>query len=157
MQGLFVDRIHFFKLLSLSDKPRLHQLKILLLLVVQDQILWLSHSFNPYGEIPSSKGKHPVLRTNTKPHQLIKHPHISYSIVSLAFRRFSCSTYRIGLRYLKAEAFQVLTQNIQTMLVWYLLSGICISVYSCTGCSTSKIYLCLGDNRSSSCKFKIWN
>ena len=107
MQGLFVDRIHFFKLLSLSDKPRLHQLKILLLLVVQDQILWLSHSFNPYGEIPSSKGKHPVLRTNTKPHQLIKHPHISYSVVSLAFRRFSCSTYRIGLRYLKAEAFQV--------------------------------------------------
>ena len=27
MQELFVDKIHFFKFLSMSDKPRLHQLK----------------------------------------------------------------------------------------------------------------------------------
>ena len=27
MQELFVDQIHFFKFLSMSDKPRLHQLK----------------------------------------------------------------------------------------------------------------------------------
>ena len=35
------------------------------------------------------------------------------------------------------------------MLVWYLLLGIHIIVYSCTGCSTSKICLCLEDNRLS--------
>ena len=35
------------------------------------------------------------------------------------------------------------------MLVLYLLSGIRILVYSCTGCSTSKIYLCIEDNRAS--------
>ena len=29
MQELFVDTIHFFKFLSMSDKPRLHQLKII--------------------------------------------------------------------------------------------------------------------------------
>ena len=29
MQELFVDKIHSFKFLSLSDKPRLHQLKII--------------------------------------------------------------------------------------------------------------------------------
>ena len=29
MQKLFIDKIHFFKFLSLSDKPRLHQLKII--------------------------------------------------------------------------------------------------------------------------------
>ena len=27
MQEYFVDKIHFFKFLSMSDKPRLHQLK----------------------------------------------------------------------------------------------------------------------------------
>ena len=29
MQDLFVDKFHFFKFLSMSDKPRLHQLKII--------------------------------------------------------------------------------------------------------------------------------
>ena len=51
-------------------------------------------------------------------------------------------------RYLKAEALQV-PQKVWTMLVWYYLLGIRILVYSCTGHGTSKIYLCLGDNRSS--------
>ena len=40
-------------------------------------------------------------------------------------------------------------QKIRAVLVLYLLSGICILVCSCTGCGTSKIYLCLEDNRSS--------
>ena len=40
-------------------------------------------------------------------------------------------------------------QKVQTKLVQFLLSGICILVYSCTGCGTSKMYLCLEDNRSS--------
>ena len=34
-------------------------------------------------------------------------------------------------------------QKVQTKLVQFLLSGICILVYSCTGCGTSKIFLCL--------------
>ena len=34
MQELFIDKIHFFNFLSMSDKPRLHQLKLSLLLVV---------------------------------------------------------------------------------------------------------------------------
>ena len=29
MQELFVDKIHFFKFISMSDKLRLHQLKII--------------------------------------------------------------------------------------------------------------------------------
>ena len=90
MQELFVDKIHFFKFLSMSDKPRLHQLKI-----ITSSRSTVQASL--YGEIPSGKGKYPMLRTNTKPHQLIKHAKISYSIVSLVFRKFSYRTYRNGL------------------------------------------------------------
>ena len=50
--------------------------------------------------------------------------------------------------YLKAEILQV-PQKVRAVLVRYLLFGIRILVYSCTGCGTSKIYLCLEDNRSS--------
>ena len=42
-------------------------------------------------------GKYPMLRTNTKPHQPIKHAKISSSIVSLVFRKFSYQTYRNSL------------------------------------------------------------
>ena len=101
MQELFVDKIHFFKFLSVSDKPRLRQLKIITSTSTCStstcKLLWLSESFHLYGEIPSRKGKYSVLRTNTKPHQLIKHAKISYSIVSLVFRKFSYRTYRNGL------------------------------------------------------------
>ena len=51
-------------------------------------------------------------------------------------------------RYLKDEALQV-PQEVRTVLVRYLLLGIRILVYSCTGCGSSKIYLCLKGNRSS--------
>ena len=80
-----------------------------------------------------------MLRTNTKPHQLIKHAKISNSRVSLVFRQFSYRTYWNGLNQVP--------QKIWTVLVWYLLSGIRILVYSSTGCG--KIYLCLEDKRSS--------
>ena len=90
-----------------------------------------------------------MLRTNTIPHQIIKHAKISYSIVSLVFHKFSYRTYRNGPnQVLNAEVLQV-SQKVRTVLVRYLLSGIRILVYSCTGCGTSKIYLCLEDNRSS--------
>ena len=54
-------------------------------------IAWI---FPPYGEIPLRKGKYPVLRTNAKPRQLIKHAEISYFIVWLVLCKFSCGTYR---------------------------------------------------------------
>ena len=69
----------------------------LLLVVMQYKLPWLPECFHPYGEIPSRKGKYPMLRTNTKPHQLIKHAKISYSIASLVFRKFSYRTYQNGL------------------------------------------------------------
>ena len=84
MQELFVDKIHFFKFLCLSDKLWLHQLNIIA-------------RGNTYGEIPSWKGKYPMLRTNTKPHQLIRQAKISYSIVSIVFRKFLYQTYWNGL------------------------------------------------------------
>ena len=98
MQELFVDKIHFFKFLSMNDKPRLHQLKtITSSRSTQYKIPWLPECFHQHGEIPSRKGKYPMLRTNTKPRQPIKHAKISYSIVSLVFRKFSYRTYRNGL------------------------------------------------------------
>ena len=97
MQELFVDKIHFFKFLCMSDKPRLHQLNIITSSRSRYKLPWLPEYFHSYGEIPSRKGKYPMLRTNTKPHQLIKHAKISYSIVSLVFHKFSYRTYRNGL------------------------------------------------------------
>ena len=68
MQELLVNKVHFVKFLPMSDKPQLHQLKIITSTrsTVQD---FLPESLHPYGEIPSRKGKYPVLRSNTKPHQ----------------------------------------------------------------------------------------
>ena len=84
-----------------------------------------------------------MLRTTTKPHQLIKPTKICYSVVLLVFRKLSYQIYRNGL--LKAEVLR-LPQKVRTVLVRYLLLGIRILVYSCTGCSTSKIYLCLEEH-----------
>ena len=86
----FVDKIHFYKVLSMSDKPRLHQLKITTLTsstVKASLTVW----------ILSRKGEYPVLRTNTKPCQLIKHAKISYSITPLLFCKFLYWTYQNGL------------------------------------------------------------
>ena len=98
MQELFVDKIHFFKFICMSDKPPLHQLNIITSsrssTVQASLTAWM---FSSVRGIPSRKGKYPMLRTNTKLHQLIKHAKISYSIVSLVFRKFSYRTYRNGL------------------------------------------------------------
>ena len=100
MQELFVDKLHFFKFLSMSEKPRLHQLNIITSSrrsTVQASLPWLLEFFHLHEEIPSRKEKYPMFRKNAKPHQLIKHAKISYSIVSLVFRKFSYRTYRNGL------------------------------------------------------------
>ena len=97
MQELFVDKIHFFKFLCMSDKPRLHQLNIITSSRSRYKLPWLPEYFHSYGEIPSRKGKYPILKTNTKPRHLIKLAKISYSIASLVFCKFSYQTYRNGL------------------------------------------------------------
>ena len=97
MQELFVDKIHFFRFLSMSDKPRLHQLRIITSTYSTVYASLTSWMLPPYGEIPSRKEKYPMLKTCAKSHQLIKHAKISYSIVSLLFRKFLCGTYRNGL------------------------------------------------------------
>ena len=78
----------------MSDKPRLYQLKII---TSTRSTVRASESFQPYEEILLRKGTCPVLRTNKKPHQLIKHAKFSYSIVSLVFRKFSWGAYCNGL------------------------------------------------------------
>ena len=98
MQELFVDKIPFLKFLSMSGKPRLHLLKIITSSrCTVYKLPSLAECFHPYGEILSRKGKYPMFRTNTKPHQLIKHAEISYSIASLVFRKFSYRTYQNDL------------------------------------------------------------
>ena len=66
MQELFVDKIHFFKFLCMSDKPRLHQLNIITSSrssTVQASLTALIFSFVPgntigEGEIPYVENKH---------------------------------------------------------------------------------------------------
>ena len=97
IQELIVSKIYFLKFLSISDKPRLDQLKI----ITASRSTNFSESFHPYRykefEMPTRKWKCPVLRTYTKSHQLIKHTKISYSIASLVFPKRSCVTYQNAL------------------------------------------------------------
>ena len=93
MQEHFVDKMHFFMFLSMSDKTWLGQLKL-----SQYCFSWYKFLIERFSSIGTRKGKHPMLRTNAKPQQLIKHTKISNSIASLVFRKFSC------VAYLKPEA-----------------------------------------------------
>ena len=74
---------------------------------------------------------------------LIRHTKISYAIASLVFCRFSSGTYQNGLHWGKSKL-----RHFKYLKKYELLLGICILVYSYTGCSTSKIYMYLKDNRS---------
>ena len=129
----------------MSDKPRLHQLKIITSSCSTVQASLTAWMVHPYREIPSLEGKYPMLKKNTKPHQLIKHAEVSYSCISQIFVPYLPKWSKP--RYLKAEVLWV-PQKVWTVLVRYLLSGIRILVYKSTGCGTSKMYLCLEDNRS---------
>ena len=98
LQEIFVDKIHLFKFLSMRDKPWLHQQKTINFChSTQYKLSWLPECFHQYGEIPSRKGKYPMLRTNKKLCQLIKHAKISYSITPLLFCKFLYWTYQNGL------------------------------------------------------------
>ena len=75
----------------LSVSYHLDQLKIITTTRTQSYISFFK-LFHPHKE-----GKYPVLKPNTKFHQLIKHVKVSYSIASLAFYKCSCATYRNSL------------------------------------------------------------
>ena len=77
---------------------------------------------------------------------LIRHTKISYAIASLVFWRFSSGTYQNGLHWGKSKLRQF-----KYLRKYELLLGICILVYSYTGCGTSKIYMYLKDNRPYFC------
>ena len=89
MQELFVDKIHFFMFLCMSDKPRLHQLNI------------ITSSRSSTVQVCLTAWIFSFVQGNTikegEIHQLIKHAKISYSIVSVVFLKFSYRTYRNGL------------------------------------------------------------
>ena len=93
-----INKIHFFKFLSMSDKPRPHQLKIVSSSrssTVQPFLTaWM---FSSVWRNTIKKGKYPMSRTNTKLYQLIKHAKISYSVISIVFRKFWYRTYQNGL------------------------------------------------------------
>ena len=57
------------------------------------------------GEIPY------IERTNTNPHQLIKDAKISYSIVSLVFRKFSYRNYWNGFRQTTTAQLKIITSS----------------------------------------------
>ena len=148
------NKIHFFKFLSMSDKPPLPQLKIITSTrsTVQASLTrcsdWLSLSC---GTVKYHQGRGNTLcweqiQSVINISSTLKFVIPSFRLYIANFR--AVPTEMVQIEYLKAEALQV-HQIVRTLLVWYLFSGIGILVYSCTGCSTSKIYLCLEDNRSS--------
>ena len=150
MQELFVNKIQFFKFLSMSDKPRLHRLKFITSSrsAVQPSLTtWMFSSIQgntiKEGEIPYVENKYKASPTYLARENFLFHSLTCISqIFVLNLPKWSKP------RYLIAEVCWV-TQKVQTVLVQYLLLGIRILVYSCRGCRTSKIYFCLKDNRSS--------
>ena len=100
-------------------------------------------STNKEGEILCAKNKYEASATYQAHWNILLH---SYTCLPEVFVRYLPKWSKP--RYLKVDALQE-PQNVRTVLVWYLLPGIRNLVYSCTGCGTSKMYLCLEDNRSS--------
>ena len=98
MQELFIDKIHFFKFFLYEWQTTTAPANYYhFSLCSRYKLPWLPELFHLFGEIPSRKGIYLILKTNTKPHHLIKHAKISYAIASLVFRKFSNRTYRNGL------------------------------------------------------------
>ena len=98
-----------------------------------------------------------MLRTNTKLHQLLSKLKLLISWSHLYFTNVRTEpTEMVETKCLKAEVLRV-SQKVRTVLVRYLLSGIRILVYPCTGCGTSKIYLCPKITGHQNLEFKIWN
>ena len=113
-------------------------------------MVWILHSFLNHSRGQQEKGNTLCWERMRSLTNLIRHTKISYLIGSLLFRWFSCVTRRNGPhRGTSRLGILHLPQIVRAVLVKYLLPWIHILVYSCTECSTSKIYLCLEDNMSS--------
>ena len=98
MQELFVDKIHFFKFLYMSDKPWLHQLNIITFSrssTVQASLTAWIFSFVRRNTI--KKGEIPYVQNKYKTSPTFKHAKFPYSIASLVFHKFSYRTYQNGL------------------------------------------------------------
>ena len=147
MNELFVDKIHFFKFLSMSQKAQLYQLKIALL--VQYKLFWCLNLYIHTGTCHQGRGNTMCCEQRQSVTNLLlsrlKLLFRSLTFISQIFVRYLRKWSKP--KYLKAEALQV-PQKIQTMLVWYHLYRIRILLYSCTGCGTSKIYFGLENNNS---------
>ena len=150
IQELFVNKIHFFKFFSMSDKPRLHQLKIITSSRSAVQPSLTSWMFSSVRENTVKEGEIPYVENKYKasPTYLARWNFLFHSLTCISQIFVSNLPRWSKPRYHKAEVCWV-TQKVQTVLVRYLLLGIRMLVYSCRGCRTSKIYLCLEDSRSS--------
>ena len=103
MQELPVDKIYFIEFLSISDKARLDQLKI----VTAACSTSLSESFQAYPW-QTKNGKYPVLRTCLKSHQLNQTPILlPYSISCFPYIFVRILPKWSTTRYLKAEVLQL--------------------------------------------------
>ena len=149
MPELFIDKICFCKFLSMSDKPRLNQLKIISSSPSSTVKAYLTAwMFSSVRKNTTKEGEIPYVE-NTKPQQLIKPSKISYSITSLVFRKFLYRTYRNGLNQGTQSwgtPSTAKSANPVSLIPFVAISHITILLQ---GCGTSKIYLCLEDNKSS--------
>ena len=83
-----------------------------------------------------------------------KRTEISYSMSSLVSRKVLCVTCQNSVNWVTSRPkHSKYLKNVQTVLVWYLLSRILILVYSCT--DTSSLYSCLEDNTSTFYRVRI--
>ena len=105
MLELFVEKIHFFKFLSMSNKP------------LEPAEKYYCYSYIVQASLNCSirarKGKYPVLKINTKFHQLIKHAKIflllSFTGIMQIFVRDLPKSSKPS--HLKAEASRYLKTN----------------------------------------------
>ena len=97
MQVHFINKIHFLKFVSINDKSRLYQLKVITSTCSTVEASLTGSIFPTVWRNTSRKEKYTLLKTNTKSHQLIKHTKISSSTASLVFHIFSCDSYQSSL------------------------------------------------------------
>ena len=67
--------------------------------------------------MPTIKGKYPMLRTNTKPNQLIKHTKIYYCVVVLVFCKFCAVPTEMVYTELPQSRGTLSTSKTRTTLV----------------------------------------
>ena len=66
MQELFVDKIHFFKFLSMNDNPQLHQLKFITSTRSTEQASLIAWMFPSVQENTIKEGEIPYVESKCK-------------------------------------------------------------------------------------------